>query len=183
MSDETNNTGAWVITDVFSKHGVRITVKARGQNVAAAVDDLYNGIKHGVETYEWTTEQANAPKTANVSQSQDAPKPTQSTEAADTGLNTLEVVRVEITPKPDDKAELKLYGEGHKYPDLYHNGTIKQLLAALSVSGYAWTESMLRAAQAFDLRFYADWRNSDKLNKNGKPYKNIVGYRAIDATA
>ena len=98
-------------------------------------------------------------------------------------MNTLEVVRVEVTPKPDGKAELKLYSEGHKYPDLYHNGTIKQLLAALSVSGYGWTEEMLKTSQSFDLRFFADWRNSEKLNQNGKPYKNIVGYRAIDATA
>lgn len=182
MSDETNNTGAWVITDVFSKHGIRITLKASAQNVAAAVDDLYNGIKHGVETYGWAIEQVNAPRPATAAP-QDSPKPTQSTETADTGMNTLEVVRVEVTPKPDGKAELKLYSEGHKYPDLYHNGTIKQLLAALSVSGYGWTEEMLKTSQSFDLRFFADWRNSEKLNQNGKPYKNIVGYRAIDATA
>ena len=62
MSDETKTTGAWVITDVFSKHGIRITVKASGMDVSSAVDDLYKGIAHGLDTYGWTVEPAQAPQ-------------------------------------------------------------------------------------------------------------------------
>jgi hypothetical protein len=101
----------------------------------------------------------------------------------DTSTNTLEVVKVEVTPKPDGKAELKLYAAGHKYPDLYHNGKTQQLVAALSTSGYEWTEEQFRTAGSFDVTFYADWRNSERMNNKGNPYKDVIGYRAIDAAA
>ena len=174
--------GAWVITDVFSKNGIRITVKASGDNVAAAVDDLYAGISHGMEKFGWTTEQAGAPK----AQASQPAQPTSAPSApanVDTSINTLEVVKVVVTPKPDDKVELQLFGSGHKYADLYHNGTVKQVLAVLGTTGLTWTEEHLRTAQEFNVTFYADWRNSEKLNKNGKPYKNIVNYRPAEATA
>ena len=117
--------------------------------------------------------------TAKQQPAQSQPAPAGATpEKHDTSLNTLEVVKMEVTPKPDNKVELKLYGEGHKYPDLYHNGTVDQVLLALQNTGAAWTAENLRVASSFDVNFYADWRNSEKLNQNGKPYQNIQGYRA-----
>lgn len=175
--------GAWVIVRVFSKTGTPIDVKASGANTAQAIEDLYKGIAYGMETFGWTTEQANAPKPATQDTNPAPQKANGNGAVSDTGTNTLEVVRVEVTPKPDGKAELKLYGEGHKFPDLYHNSTIANLITALSTTGYKWNEEQFHYAGEFNVTFYADWRNSDKLNKNGKPYKNIVGYRAIDATA
>ena len=178
-SQEEKQAGAWVITRVYSAKGIAIDVKASGENTAAAIDDLYSGIEHGIAKYGWQLEQAGAPK-AQTTQPTPAP---QSAAVVDTGINTLEVVKVAITPKPDNKVELKLFGQGHKYPDLYHNGTVQQVLAALSTTGLEWNESHLKSASEFDAHFFADWRNSEKLNTNGKPYKNVVGYRAIDATA
>ena len=93
------------------------------------------------------------------------------------GLQTLLVAKVEVTPKPDNKVELKLYGENDKYPRLYHNGTVDQVLVALSTTGLDWKKEQLTVANSINARFLADWRNSEKLNSNGKPYKNIVGYR------
>lgn len=183
MSEE-NQAGAWIITHVWSASGVQIDIKESGANGVDAVDRLYTTIKHGIEKYNWKTENVNAPKqTAQQSASQ----PTQSTApaksgAVETGINTLEVAKVEITPKPDNKVELKLFASGHRYPDLFHNGTIQQVLTALSTTGFEWNAAMLEKSNVFDLHFFADWRNSEKLNSNGKPYKNIVGYRPIDAT-
>lgn len=186
MNEETNP-NAWVITDVFSKTGVRITIKASGGSLNAAIDNLYEGMKHGIATHAWTTEQAGAPKKVDAPISQTtSPAPVTapaSKAVVDTGINTLEVVKLEVTPKPDNKVELKLYGAGHKYPDLYHNGAVEQVLNALSLSGFDFTADHMRVAQTFDVNFFADWRNSEKLNKNNVPYKNVVGYRAIDAVA
>jgi hypothetical protein len=187
MSEENKTQGAWIITDVFSKHGVRITVKSSGDTTQAAADDLYSGIAHGMEKYGWTIEQAGTPKPA-ATVSATTPAPAQSVvgnlpAVIDTNINTLEVVKVVVTPKPDSKVELQLFGAGHKFPDLYHNGTVAQVLAALSGTGLEWTEDHLKVASDFSSHFLADWRNSEKLNKNGKPYKNIINYRSAEATA
>lgn len=63
MSDEIKMegapTGCWVITKLYSAKGLAIDVKASGTNVAAALDDLYAGIQHGIEKYKMAAE---APK-------------------------------------------------------------------------------------------------------------------------
>ena len=186
MSEE-NNQGAWIITRVYSKTGVAIDVKAAGSSVIGAINNLYDGLKVGIEEHGWTTEQQGAPKPA-VQPPVTSPAPTQAVVGnapapIDTSLNSLEVTRVVVTPKPGDKVELQLFGTGHKFPDLYHNGEIKQVLTALTGTGLQWTADMLKTANEFNVNFFADWRNSEKLNKNNKPYKNIQGYRAVDATA
>lgn len=185
MEELKSTMGAWVITRVYSKHGIPIDVKASGDTTALAADDLYAGIAHGIEKYGWVLEQAGAPKpkqeattTTPVPQSVVGAMP-----VIDTGINTLQVSKMVVTPKPDNKVELQLFEAGHKYADLYHNGTVAQVLTALSGTGLDWKEEHLKTANEFNVSFFADWRNSEKLNKNGKPYKNIVGYRAIDATA
>jgi len=184
MAEENNQQGAWVITRVYSKNGVTIDVKAAGSTVIGAINNLYDGLKVGIEEHGWTTEQKGCPKPL----AEQTPAPTQAVvgnapASIDTSLNSLEVVKVIVTPKPGEKVELQLFGHGHKFPDLYHNGEIKQVLAALTGTGLQWTADMLRTANEFNVTFFADWRNSEKLNGNGKPYKNINGYRAIDATA
>lgn len=183
MSEE-NNQGAWVITRVYSRAGVPIDVKAAGKDVVTAIENLYAGLGFGIENHGWTIEQANAPKARASEPVAPAPQAVVgSLPVIDTSLNTLEVVKVVVTPKPDNKVELQLFGAGHKFADLYHNGTIQQVLTALSGTGLVWTEEHMRTAQEFNVSFYADWRNSEKLNKNNKPYKNIVGYRSTEATA
>ena len=185
--NEEKQPGAWVITRVYSKHGIPIDVKSSGNTTAAAIDDLYSGIAHGIEKYGWMLEQANAPKPQPKEQSaapSNSPVTAKAGESSvDTSVNTLEVVKVRVTPKPDDKVELQLFGEGHQYADLYHNGTVKQVLAALTATGLVWDESHLKVASEFTVKFYADWRNSEKMNGKGKPYKNIIQYRAVDAVA
>lgn len=60
--NEEKNPGAWVITDVWSKTGVRITVKSSGVDTITAIEDMYAGITHGIETHGWTTNTPDAPQ-------------------------------------------------------------------------------------------------------------------------
>lgn len=128
------------------------------------------------QTQEHITEFGGTP--VNKTNLQQKPVSTEPTyHPVEEGLQTLLVAKVEVTPKPDNKVELKLYGENDKYPRLYHNGTVDQVLTALSVTGLDWKKEQLTVANSINAKFYADWRNSEKLNSNGKPYKNIQGYR------
>lgn len=187
MSEE-NNQGAWIITRVYSKAGIPIDVKAAGVDVVAAIANMYKGMEVGIKEHGWSLEQANAPKTQAKQEAPTANAPAPQAVVGnmpviDTSINTLQVAKVIVTPKPDNKVELQLFEQGHKFADLYHNGTVSQVLTALTGTGLEWKEEHMRTASEFNVSFFADWRNSEKLNKNNKPYKNIVGYRAIDATA
>lgn len=185
MSDE-KVTGAWVITKVYSKSGVPIDVKASGINTAAAIEDLYNGMAYGIETFGWKLEQ-DAPRPAPaVPAAQSAPAP-QSVVGAlpvqDTSINTMEIRRVKVEPQPDGKIKVELYADGHKYADLKMTMGLDATLKALAGTGYEWTAEFLSKVSEYDMSFYADWRNSEKLNSAGKPYKNVVAFRPLTAAA
>lgn len=187
MSDENKTQGAWVITDVFSKHGIRITVKSSGENTASAIDDLYQGISHGIDTYGWALEQQGAPKptqpaTQNVILTP-APSIVGKLHDTDPQISTLEVVKVNITPSADGKIKVGFFSPGHQWADLTTNMGLDATLKMLATTGYDWSADQLKAVADFPINCYADWRNSDKMNKNGVPYKNLIALRAIDATA
>jgi len=191
MTDENNATGAWTITRVFSKAGVPIDVKTSGVNGIAAVDDLYATIAHGIAAYGWSVEQKGAPvpaAKAAAAPDGDGPRsagdgPVPGPAVIDTGINTLAVERVIVVPKPDEKVELQLFARGHKFADLYHNGDLSQVLGALAFTGLVWKREQLTVAREFNVQFFVDWRNSEKLNGKGKPFKDVIRYRPIDAVA
>lgn len=198
MTDENNATGAWTITRVFSKAGVPIDVKTSGINGIAAVDDLYSTIAHGIAAYGWVLEQRGAPTKAAAAPDAGipvAPGPGAVSRdggsvpasvpgpAAVPGLNTLEVTRVKVVPMPDDKVELQLFAPGHKFVDLYHHGKVSQVLGALAFTGLDWRRDQLLVAREFNVSFLVDWRESEKTNAKGRPYKDVVAYRPIDAAA
>ena len=87
----------------------------------------------------------------------------------------LAVSKVEIVPKPDGKAELKFYGAGHKYPDLYATRSI-----AVWAEEIGWDVSAFAAAITYDTTdvgksptMEVGYTLSDKLNTKGNPYKDI----------
>lgn len=180
-------TGAWVITRVWSKSGIAIDVKASGVNTAAAIEDLYKGMAYGMETFGWKTEQ-DAPKPATQPAAPSAPAPHPQSivgnmPVQDTSINTMEIKRVKVEPQPDGKIKVSLFADGHKWPDLYMTQKLDATLKALAQTGYEWTPEFLSKVSEYDMSFYADWRNSDKLNSKGNPYKNIVAFRPLTATA
>jgi hypothetical protein len=91
---------------------------------------------------------------------------------------TFQAVKMEVTPKPDGKAELKFYAAGHRYPDLTSTQTVERLLQYLAATGDAWTAEHLATAQTFDVSYAVAWEPSEKLNSAGKPYKNLVAVKA-----
>ena len=106
MSDEKEQmpqvpTGSWVITRLFSAHGIAIDLKASGTTLSAALDDLYTGIQHGIEKYQM---QAEAPKAPPAP----APKPDAAAQIAREEGNLelasrLEAQRAEVPPPPTGK--------------------------------------------------------------------------------
>ena len=138
MSDEKEQmpqvpTGSWVITRLFSAHGIAIDLKASGTTLSAALDDLYTGIQHGIEKYQM---QAEAPKAPAAP----APKPDPAAKiAAEEGnlelaaeikagteaipeppkgktWQTFDAVFVRYLPQPDGKCTIEFYGNQHKQP-------------------------------------------------------------------
>ena len=93
--------------------------------------------------------------------------------ATQSGLQTLDIIKLEIEPQADGKAKLKFYSAGHKYPDLYSTLPIGNCVALLADVG-EWTQEYFEKAGIYDVEFVAEWKNSDKLNSKGNPYKDIV---------
>ena len=91
---------------------------------------------------------------------------------------TFQAVKMEVTPKPDGKAELKFYAAGHRYPDLTSTQSIDRLLQYLAHTGDAWTVQHLSVANTFDISYAVTFEFSEKLNSAGKPYKNLVDIEA-----
>lgn len=75
-----------------------------------------------------------------------------------------------------DQTRADLYGKGHQYKDL----TLFDLgdLAAVGLE-----PASLPIGQEVPCRFWAHYTLSDKLNKAGNPYKDIVALEAIDRPA
>jgi hypothetical protein len=86
----------------------------------------------------------------------------------------IEVASLEWTPKPDGKVEVKIFGPGRKYPDLYWNTTVKQAIVGLQAADVHLTEEDLRFAKTMSVNMYAHYVLSEKLSASGKPYKNLV---------
>lgn len=91
---------------------------------------------------------------------------------------TLVAASMEVTPKPDGKVELKFFEAGHKYPDIYANGTVENMLKLLAPTG-DWTADLLSTATSYDgLAYTVRYTLSKKLNSKGNPYKDIVNITA-----
>lgn len=89
---------------------------------------------------------------------------------------TMTVERLEVTPRADGRVDAKFFQHEHKYPDMTAVKTPDDLCALLAKTGQ-WTPAHFAAAAQYQVKMVIDWVNSDKLNKNNKPYKNIVEIR------
>lgn len=178
--------------DLFSKSGARITVEGTGENPEEAIKDLYATVEIGMKSYGWKLDDPIPAKAESPAPS--VKTPTTKTPAAKlpaskqpTGESsakvpqTLVVERVVVTPKPDHKVELQLFGKGDKWPRLFHNGDITNILKALEGTELPWEESELSMANEFRTTFLVDWIESDKPNSKGNPYKDILAYHSVES--
>ncbi len=97
----------------------------------------------------------------------------------DTAIKTMKIARVKIEPQADGKIKVELFAEGHQYADLKMTMGLDATLKALDGTGYDWTAEMLGKVGEYNLIFWADWRNSEKLNSKGNPYKNVVALHQL----
>lgn len=113
------------------------------------------------------------------------PKPEATTASAPQASNvesvgglSLNISKIKVTPEVKDgkpRIMVELFEANHQWADIkafYDNPT--QASAAFSdVTGLDFS-----TAGEYSLNCIADYRESEKKNKNGKPYKNLVNVRA-----
>jgi hypothetical protein len=87
------------------------------------------------------------------------------------------VVSIDIIPKPGGVSQVHYYGDSFKQPrDDYFTvssfGDPKKLQEILAPY-YKFKEETFRTAETFAVDFYAEWYESNKINSQGNPYKNL----------
>lgn len=91
------------------------------------------------------------------------------------GVMTMQIVKVEITPRPDARVDLKMYAPGHKYPDLrVTNWTAQSVFENLIDPNMGWDENTLLTANEFQGAYTAQWEYSPtNRTAKGEPYKDL----------
>lgn len=100
------------------------------------------------------------------------PGMTGATVPAASSVQTIHAIKLQIEPRPDGKVNLNFFESGHQYPDIKATKTTAEAVSMLQPLG-AWTIAHMVASE-YAINAVIDWKPSTTLNKNGKPYKNIV---------
>lgn len=168
------------------KHLVKINLTARGLTAKYALADLLEALVTAREVYHLnpynpyervpqptpTATPMVQPTTPAVAQP--AEPVYENIQPAPQAQNVLQVVKISSTPKPEGKVTIGFFGAGRKYPEVYFNGTTDSACALLQGTG-AWQPQHFQVAQEYQANFKVLWRNSDRMNSKGYPYKDIVG--------
>jgi len=170
------------------EHVVKINLTARGFTAEAALRSLLEAMavardEFKLRPYLPTKESpaskppAQAPTQAPAQAGPPLPQEPTYEDIPGTPINgTFVCVRMTATPRTDGKTKLDFYEASHQFPDVSAVMTPVQLAEMLSVVA-AWTPEHFQSVAEYKLNppYKVQWRNSDRLNRNGKPYKNIVG--------
>lgn len=95
----------------------------------------------------------------------------------------LNIVKLDISPRADGKCDLKFYGNDkaqpkNKYPDLTWVTTADYAIDKLkTVAGFSGEHFAM--VGSYDLKCKLVWVASEKLNRNGAPYKNVERFEAV----
>lgn len=88
--------------------------------------------------------------------------------------NPLRVVKMEIEPLPEGRANLLLYAPNHRYSDLrvpnWPNDRLCELLAPTG----AWELAHMQNAAEYSVEYIIHWEYSQKLNSQGNRYRNVT---------
>jgi len=96
---------------------------------------------------------------------------------AETGTMSLRIGKIKVTPEVKDgkpRIMVELFAGSHQYADIkkfFDNNS--QASAAFA----AVTSLDFSIAGEYTVDFIADYRNSEKMNTKGNPYKNLVNVR------
>ena len=175
------------------REAFKINVTARAETVQGAIDQIISGMRYANEKYHLKPYNPMAPQTPNrpapvtnqpnpnVTNSAAAPAPAPAPSqpvqenAADNGV--IQVAKVVVTPRTGGKSKVEFFGAGRKYADLSSVMTPDSLANLFGAIG-GWTPEHFMVATEYPVSFNAYWRNSDKMNSAGKPYRNVVRLEA-----
>jgi len=148
----------------LAKKGLNVTVEKQGVVHQAA--SVTTTASFGPSPFDLppASSQHDAPAQAAGSQP--------SAPAAD-GVQEFIATKFEIVPRADGKAEMKFYADGHKFPDLYSVMNTEYCIKNMAATG-AWTEQHFKQVATYDVNYRVKWKNSDKLNSKGNPYKDLI---------
>lgn len=187
---------AVIFTQLFGlKNGqvVQFNLTVRANSAPEAVDQLMDGIRHAGKKWGLSTAKpdisvpapgalpldmqpgaglpgAQAPITVPARPVVSAPALPAASAGAGGGV--IHAVKMEIVPLPEGKVTIKWYEAGHQFPDLTSTRPVEKAIELLMPTG-GWMASHLAIPGTFQVRHRIEWANG-KLNKNGKPYKDIV---------
>lgn len=83
--------------------------------------------------------------------------------------------RLEYAPRTDGKVNANYFAPGMQWPTIYSARTKDQLSAMVNqMWGLSTTPEAFDKAGKLDVHGTVFWKNSDKKNSRGNPYKNIV---------
>ena len=111
-----------------------------------------------------------------------APAQTAAPAPATQAGNVLSITKIKVTPEVKDgksRIMVELYADGHQWADIkaFFNDANAAKTAFGMVTG---ADFSVAGEYTFNPPFAADYRNSDKLNSKGNPYKNLVQVRPLD---
>ena len=176
------------------REAFKINVTARAETVQGAIDRIIAGMQYANEVYHLKPYNPMSPQTPNrpapvtnqpnpnvktnsAAAPAPAPAPSQPVQenAADNGV--IQVAKVVVTPRTDGKTKVEFFGAGRKYADLSSVMTPDSLANLFGAIG-GWTPEHFVVATEYQVSFSAYWRNSEKMNSAGKPYRNVVRLEA-----
>ena len=86
----------------------------------------------------------------------------------------MQITKIEITPKPDGKADVGLFAPGHKWADLRIINWDAPSIMTLVDPSMGWDVNTLMVANYFTGNFVAEWEYSTKnFKQSGEPYKDV----------
>ncbi len=90
------------------------------------------------------------------------------------------IVAMDVLPRADGRVDLKFFGNDKKqprnqYPDITWTIAPETACEKLATVGGFMPEHLAKA-QTYNLPCKLHWVNSDKLNRNQVPYKNVVSF-------
>jgi len=96
-------------------------------------------------------------------------------------VNTFRTVMIDVSPRPDGKADVKFFDNAHKqpvdeYPTVIKTATPEQLAKTFASLG-EWLPDHFKAAARYNIVVEVDWVESNKKNTKGRPYKDITALR------
>ena len=99
------------------------------------------------------------------------PPPVAPAVQAAAGVQTLTAASMKVTPLPEGKVKIEFWNPGREWAEITATKTPEQAAAML---GSGWTVAHFKTAQVYALPVTIEWRNSERLNRAGKPFKDIL---------